>query len=203
MPVETVSDNGVRAVDVRPTVSQPVNMAAPAPAVVAAWPYDLVFDAPTAHSRSTVDGAAVPLAAPQPAEDRIAVCAHCSSPIVHERSSVNGVVLHCAAGHETRLELQSTPARMTVTEERVQFRMGNRVMPLPGTGAALRSGAAIYDAAVVVSVEPFILVSEATDMLWTEQHSENYQVVGQVSLETLGRCVARLARSYLELRATT
>jgi hypothetical protein len=59
-------------------------------------------------------------------------------------------------------------------------------------GYGLRSGGSAYDCAVVVSVNPYIMMSEAADMKWTAQKKENYTVIGTASEEVLAKCMSRL-----------
>ncbi|MBT2909660.1 hypothetical protein PL84_03570 [Vibrio anguillarum] len=57
----------------------------------------------------------------------------------------------------------------------------------------LASGCGRYDSAVVVSVEPFVLVSHAADMRWQSTvKREQFKIVGKVEGEALEACMKRL-----------
>ncbi|PNG65018.1 hypothetical protein CRN61_17725 [Vibrio vulnificus] len=57
----------------------------------------------------------------------------------------------------------------------------------------LASGCIRYESAVVVSVEPFVLVSHAADMRWQATvKREQFKIVGKVDGDDLARCLARL-----------
>ncbi|EKZ9178183.1 hypothetical protein RFA54_001639 [Vibrio vulnificus] len=59
----------------------------------------------------------------------------------------------------------------------------------------LASGFGRYDSAVVVSVEPFVLVSHGADMLWQFSiKREHFKVSGKVEVDDLDRCLARLEK---------
>ena len=46
------------------------------------------------------------------------------------------------------------------------MKIGDVVVPEPRSGYVLRSGCSWYTHAIVVSLDPFVLVSEWGDMLW-------------------------------------
>lgn len=57
----------------------------------------------------------------------------------------------------------------------------------------LASGCSRYDNAVVISVDPFILVSQAADMLWQSTvKPDHFRIVGTVEGEALEICMTRL-----------
>ena len=56
----------------------------------------------------------------------------------------------------------------------------------------LFSGCGRYSHAIVVSVDPFILVSRDTDMRWNKQLPENFEVIGSVALHLMKRYMRRL-----------
>lgn len=71
------------------------------------------------------------------------------------------------------------------------MRVGDIVVPKPGHW--LRSGCSAYDSAVVVSMEPFILVSKETDMKWSATvKPENFTVSSIATDAMLERCMKRL-----------
>ena len=69
--------------------------------------------------------------------------------------------------------------------------VGDIVSPKPGHDP-LASGASRYGAAVVISVEPYVMVSEHADMRWGAQDPQNYVVKGKAGTELLARCMTRL-----------
>jgi hypothetical protein len=69
--------------------------------------------------------------------------------------------------------------------------VGQIVEPIPPT--QLRSGGEAYGSAIVISVEPFVLVSKRADMRWSATiKREKFVVVGLASPESLERCMTRL-----------
>lgn len=68
--------------------------------------------------------------------------------------------------------------------------VGDIVSPKPGHN--LRSGAEAYGAAVVVSVEPFVMVSSEADMRWGCEEACDYVVKGKAGIAQLARCMKRL-----------
>lgn len=59
-------------------------------------------------------------------------------------------------------------------------------------GPRLVCGSGIYPRAVVMSVKPFIMVSESADMLWTQQKKEHFRPIGKAGFWTILRCAKRL-----------
>lgn len=72
-----------------------------------------------------------------------------------------------------------------------QIEVGHIVRPTDGD--QLRSGCEAYGAAVCISVEPFILVSEHADMRWSTKTADKFEIVGKASAEMLALCMTRLA----------
>lgn len=71
--------------------------------------------------------------------------------------------------------------------------VGNIIKPTKESGFHLRSGASAYDKAVVISLEPFIITSEESDMRWEVTIKKGYfEVVGQADKVTLEYCKRRL-----------
>ena len=56
----------------------------------------------------------------------------------------------------------------------------------------LRCGFGVYYQAIVVSLEPFVLVSPETDMRWGAMSPEDVEVIGQATDVQLGKCMRRL-----------
>lgn len=61
-------------------------------------------------------------------------------------------------------------------------------------GKALHCGTGWYTHAICTSVEPFILVSEAADMLWVRMQEGNFQALCQAHPDIVERCVRRMER---------
>jgi len=73
------------------------------------------------------------------------------------------------------------------------LKIGDIVTPHKPYG--LVSSCSVYNCAVVVSVDPFILISKEGDMLWhATVVPEEFDVVGQADSATLEVCMGRLAR---------
>lgn len=71
------------------------------------------------------------------------------------------------------------------------MRIGDIVRPTGGR--VLRSGCNAYDDAVVVSIEPFVLVSREADMRWSATVArEDFEVVGAAPTGVTNRCMRRL-----------
>ena len=71
--------------------------------------------------------------------------------------------------------------------------IGNIIKPKKESGFFLRSGAESYDKAVVISLEPFIITSEESDMKWQATiKKDEFEVVGVAGKEILERCKRRL-----------
>jgi len=63
----------------------------------------------------------------------------------------------------------------------------------------LRCGCGAYDDAVVVSVNPFVLISREADMRWKSTvNREHFVVTGEADKKTLARCLSRLERDAKE-----
>ena len=75
--------------------------------------------------------------------------------------------------------------------------VGDLVAP-NSTGYSLASGCSYYDQAVVVCINPFVLVSEGGDMRWNTLDPENYKAVGYADAETLKRCIDRMNRDLMQ-----
>lgn len=53
----------------------------------------------------------------------------------------------------------------------------------------LHSGASVYGFAIVCSMDPFIMVSEETDMKWSCLKAEDYTVINKATPEKLQECI--------------
>jgi hypothetical protein len=58
-------------------------------------------------------------------------------------------------------------------------------------GNPLLSGKGIYKDAIVISVEPLVLVSKETDMRWDHFPKEDLWVIGKASLFQYFKCLKR------------
>lgn len=66
---------------------------------------------------------------------------------------------------------------------------------IPRLGQPLRSGASAYSHAIVLHVEPFVLVSEGSDMRWSATVSAYcFRVVGRATWRTRLRVLRRWRR---------
>ena len=75
------------------------------------------------------------------------------------------------------------------------MKVGNIIKPTKESGFTLRSGACYYDKAVVISLEPFIITSEESDMKWEATIKKEYfEVVGEADKATLEHCKRRLGK---------
>jgi len=71
--------------------------------------------------------------------------------------------------------------------------IGDIVKPTKESKYVLRSGCSIYGNAIVISVDPFILVSGETDMRWSATvKKENFYVTGKTNKKHLNKCLRRL-----------
>lgn len=61
------------------------------------------------------------------------------------------------------------------------MKLGDKVVGTEGR-KLLFCGSGIYPYAIVTSLEPFRMVSEGGDMLWTQQDPKEFEVIGRVSL---------------------
>lgn len=64
----------------------------------------------------------------------------------------------------------------------------------PSKGDPLTSGCSVYAAAVVISVQPFVLISEEGDMRWTQRHRDDFKVVGTASARAAENVLDRISR---------
>jgi len=71
------------------------------------------------------------------------------------------------------------------------MKVGSIVEPAKGE-IQLACGGGIYDSAVVISLDPYIMVSKSADMRWSSQKQEDYTVIGEATDEQLATCMNRL-----------
>jgi hypothetical protein len=73
--------------------------------------------------------------------------------------------------------------------------VGNIIKPTKESGFTLRSGAGYYDKAIVISLDPFIITSEESEMKWEATIKKEYfEVVGETDKATLEHCKRRLSK---------
>jgi hypothetical protein len=62
----------------------------------------------------------------------------------------------------------------------------------PKNGIILRCSLYEYNSAVVISLDPFILVSMDTNMRWSTKDPKDFEVYGSALKELLNKCQRRL-----------
>jgi len=72
------------------------------------------------------------------------------------------------------------------------MKIGHLVAPTKGGKGSLRSGAEAWRVAVVVSVEPFVMVSEGATMKWSAQNPDDFEVVGMAQPGTINLAMTRM-----------
>lgn len=77
--------------------------------------------------------------------------------------------------------------------EGTAVRVGDLVVPVDDDKYQLASGCSRYNHAVVVSIEPFVLVSPKADMKWScTVRLEQFKYFGRACATTLAKCMKRL-----------
>lgn len=79
---------------------------------------------------------------------------------------------------------------MTIADYTQEMKVGYIVVPAPGKH--LRSGASIYDHAIVACVDPFVLVSEYSDMCWITMLPSDVRARGVATPEAINAIQHRL-----------
>lgn len=79
----------------------------------------------------------------------------------------------------------------TEFQPKKEIQIGDIVEPTNMNGL-LRGGASGYLDAVVVSIEPFVLVSREPDMIWYNMEKKNYKFKEKASTQLLINCLHRL-----------
>ncbi len=80
------------------------------------------------------------------------------------------------------------------------MKIGNIIKPTKESGFHLRSGAGYYKQAVIISLEPFIITTEDSDMKWEATIKEEYfEVVGEADKATLEHCKRRLINKNTDM----
>ncbi|MEB5557010.1 hypothetical protein GOP97_14675 [Vibrio cholerae] len=110
---------------------------------------------------------------------------------------IDGICEHTPATYLIKMHdrAEGDTSRRLVSFEDAKLRalnVGDVVAPIKAD-YQLASGCGRYDSAVVVSVEPFVLVSHASDMRWQSTvKREQFKIVGKVEGEALEACMKRL-----------
>ncbi|EPP5809476.1 hypothetical protein ACUT0J_001821 [Vibrio vulnificus] len=110
---------------------------------------------------------------------------------------VDGICQHTPATYLVKMHdrAEDDTSRRLVKFEDARLRhlnVGDVVAPIK-PDYQLASGCGRYESAVVVSVEPFVLVSHASDMRWQSTvKREQFKIVGKVEGDDLARCLTRL-----------
>jgi hypothetical protein len=73
----------------------------------------------------------------------------------------------------------------------ISIRVGSVVIPIDPRNA-LRCGSGVYDDAVVISMEPYVMASRSSDMRWSRIKIEDYKAVNHVTNQALDVCMRRL-----------
>lgn len=96
-------------------------------------------------------------------------------------------------GNKKPTEVKVEEDKDVFYEEKVirEFEVGDFVCKK--NGGCLRSGSEAYSFAVVISVEPFVLCSEESDMRWSSTVTkEEFKIIGKASQARLTNCLRRL-----------
>lgn len=103
------------------------------------------------------------------------------------------------------MKVHEISAQMGLTKEQVQVFMdnpndlsiievGSIVRSKDTRGNPLHCGSSQYGAAVVVSLQPFVMVSEEADMRWSTWKADDVEVIGKANPVLLERCMHRLEK---------
>lgn len=96
-----------------------------------------------------------------------------------------------AARDEAAAELRALNAQASEYTRKPAIGPGKLVTPKRNADP-LRSGASAYDFAVVAALDPFFLVSECGDMVWTTRRIEDFDAIGDATPEMLDAVEKRL-----------
>lgn len=78
------------------------------------------------------------------------------------------------------------------------MKVGDVVVAADDERFPLRSACEYYSHAIVASVDPFVLVSEHGDMMWSRRETHSVFVLCQAHPRITKRAVARFKRDYAE-----
>ncbi len=74
-----------------------------------------------------------------------------------------------------------------------EFKVGD--FAIPKAGHQIFCGSGLYDRAVVVSLEPFVIISEWGDMMWNHEQAKDFHSAGPADEESKAAAFARIARN--------
>jgi hypothetical protein len=109
-----------------------------------------------------------------------------------------------------RDELKSLKSQLSAKEDQIKelkeqlqplipFKVGDLVRP---SQVVLHCGSGIYDRAVVVSLDPFVLISELGDMRWNNHIQRGFMHCGKASDEAMANVTNRIERDKREHQST-
>lgn len=102
-----------------------------------------------------------------------------------------------AARDEAAAELRATTKEVNEYSRKPAIGPGKLVAPKRGCDP-LRSGASAYDFAVVIMNNPFTLISEHGDMVWSTRRIEDFDVIGDATPDMTKAVDERLQREAEE-----
>ena len=73
----------------------------------------------------------------------------------------------------------------------MNFKIGQIVVAIDVSKTPLHCGSGMYPCAICVSVEPFVLVSESGDMMWTQHNPDNFVAKGMADLAVIRTAMER------------
>jgi hypothetical protein len=82
-----------------------------------------------------------------------------------------------------------------------EFTAGDMAIPL--YESQLHCGSGVYDCAICVSSNPFVLVSTSGDMMWSKHHPADFKNAGRTSSDQTRYAMARWARESKPAKAAT
>ena len=71
------------------------------------------------------------------------------------------------------------------------FKIGQIIAPKNDSKTPLHCGSGMYSCAICVSVEPFVLVSESGDMMWSQHNPDNFVAKGMADLAVIRTAMER------------
>ena len=71
------------------------------------------------------------------------------------------------------------------------FKIGQIIVPIDDYKTPLHCGSGMYPYAICVSVEPFVLVSESGDMMWSQHNPDNFVAKGMADLAVIRTAMER------------
>ncbi len=124
----------------------------------------------------------------KPAEDKMQLRALLDAYQRYRSDPLCDHALCLGIGSRPLVELIEAVKSLVATENK--FKVGQIAKPL--FPKQLHSGSGIYDHAICVSVEPFVLVSNLADMLWNKHHPADFIPGEMADPVTVRRGLSRL-----------